>query len=376
MRLLLACGLIAGILVMVAVRSAETGQVQTPAPTPTVSAPVYDLRFDLNGDGYINALDFAILGKHFLARRDTPTAVSTATNNAVPTATSTPSARNFLTWPFGSTSIRNMPIGSPAVYLPAGIQNANAWYGEITTDDEFIGLSPLDPLRLISGHLVHVPPLMHHDGGYNGSAAFLQDDNRHVSQGQPLTLSTGGTPSWTYDAPTVDIQGDGILGAHGGSGLSSFGGSIRKGELSGAAPLHHALKINLSAKRFLSCASGGYRWPAVKADSYMSCTTYGGSVPALRMGSLVALPPSEGCLLYASNHAYKLCRALQDYGAYVADDTYWDVHAIDVESVAEFSDGGSFHTDLQAIFTHLAVVDNNGPGNVGGGGTPRAPLAP
>ncbi len=270
-----------------------------------------------------------------------------------------------------------MPVGSGAVYVPAGIQPANAWYGEITTDDEFIGLNPTDPLRSLNGGstMVHVPGGMSHDGSWNGVAGFLGTDGRTVHQGQPLALAAGANPSWQYTYPSVDIKGDCIAGAHGGSGLSSFGGSIRRGELSSSAPLHHALKVNLYAKRFLSCASGGYRWPASHADAYESCTTYGGSVPALRMGSLLALPPSTVCA-QASMQARKLCAAFRDYGAYVSDDSYWDVHAVAVEQGAEFGDGGSFHTEMMAVFSALDVIDNSAPGAVGGGGTPRVALAP
>jgi hypothetical protein len=32
--------------------------------------------------------------------------------------------------------------------------------------------------------------------------------------------------------------------------------------------------------------------------------------------------------------------------------------------------------DMSVIFLHLAVVDNNSPTTIGGGGTPRQPLAP
>jgi hypothetical protein len=268
-----------------------------------------------------------------------------------------------------------MPIGAGAVYVNAGLQPANAWNGEITRDNEFIGLNPNDPLKSLGGTQVHVPPGISWDGSWNGVAAFLAADGHSVLQGQPLVLAAGGSPAWQYGAPTVDLKGDCIQGAHGGSGLSSFGGSLRKGELASAQPLHHALKINVWAQRFLSCASGGYRWPAIRADSYMNCTSYGGSVPQMRMGSLVALRPSENCAAYGSARARKICAALQDYGAYVADDTFWDVHAIDIEDGAEFSDGGSFHADLQAMFTHLAVVDNNSASNIGGGGVPRQPLA-
>lgn len=315
----------------------------------------------------------------------TPTFTRTATAlPALATATPTPQAaagsRNKYQWPFASNSIWNMPIGSSAVYVPAGIQPANGWGGAITTDDEFIGLNPADALRTLTwpggSAQVRVPAGVTHDGSWNGVSAFLGTDGNTVYQGQPLVAGTTGNISWDYNYPAVNLYGDGIDGAHGGSGLSSFGGSIRKGELSSAAPLRHALKVNLFAQRFLSCQSGGYRWPARRADAYMNCTTYGGGTSALRMGSLLALKPTFNCATVGSVRARKICQALQDYGAYVVDDTYWDVHAIDIEAGAEFSDGGSFDSDLQYIFTQLNVVDNNSATNIGGGGTPRVPMAP
>ena len=47
-----------------------------------------------------------------------------------------------------------------------------------------------------------------------------------------------------------DIFGDGALGAHGGSGLSGFGGSVRAGELLPATgPIRHALKLGKTHRR-------------------------------------------------------------------------------------------------------------------------------
>ncbi len=317
------------------------------------------------------------------APRAAPTATPAASATPAPTAVAGPpqlaGSRDKYRWPFAPISIWNMPIGSGAVYVPAGIQPANAWAGEITTDDEYIDLNPSDPMRSLNGGgMVHVPADMSADGGWNGVSAFLTQDGR-VAQGQPLVLTPGGNPRWDYTYPTVDLYGDGIDGAHGGSGLSSFGGSIRKGELSSADPLRHALKVNLNAKRFISYGGGNcYRWPARHCDAYASPSAYAGGVPALRMGALLALRADVdiSALGLQSAQARKIARALQDYGAYVADDTAWDVHAIDIEKGAEFGDGGSFHQDLQRVFTMLNVVDNNSAMNIGGGGTPRVPLAP
>jgi hypothetical protein len=109
----------------------------------------------------------------------------------------------------------------------------------------------------------------------------------------------------------------------------------------------------------------------------MDCNSYGGDIAAMRMGSLLAVLPSVNCdTVVTSRHARKICHAFQDYGAYVVDDTFWDVHAIDLDVNAEFGDGGSFHSDVQKLFQMLHVVDNNAPGSIGGGGIPRVPLAP
>ena len=90
----------------------------------------------------------------------------------------------------------------------------------------------------------------------NNAAAVLLPDRRTLVQMQPLYRCEPGSPilaKWGADRGcpqtfpnTTDILGDGALGAHGGSGLSSIGGTIRMGELlPGAPPISHALKLEL-----------------------------------------------------------------------------------------------------------------------------------
>ena len=68
------------------------------------------------------------------------------------------------------------------------------------------------------------------------------------------------------------LYGDGIQGAHGGSMLSSIGGTIRLGELRpNSGPMRHALKINIyGAKNFYKCRKKEEcnRWPAPASDGY------------------------------------------------------------------------------------------------------------
>ncbi|MEZ5234328.1 MAG: hypothetical protein R2749_16715 [Acidimicrobiales bacterium] len=96
-----------------------------------------------------------------------------------------------------------------------------------------------------------------------------------------------------------------------------------------------------------------------------------------------------------------LARALRDYGGYVVDDTGWDVHAIATEwspdgrVIDEFASSWGFGmetgytqgcgdgsgscqwaNDIATLFTSLHVVDDNGPGSVGGAGARLAPCAP
>jgi hypothetical protein len=52
----------------------------------------------------------------------------------------------------------------------------------------------------------------------------------------------------------INVLGDEMYGAHGGSGLSAMGGSIRKGELLPATgAIAHALKVELWAHRLAPC---------------------------------------------------------------------------------------------------------------------------
>ena len=197
---------------------------------------------------------------------------------------------------------------------------------------------------------------------------------------------------WRNPWGGVDIYGDGIPGTHFGSGLSAIGGSIRKGELTNNRAIRHALKVMIWGKKYLyySDSNPGYRWPATNADNY-AAQDYGyrGTNPSLVQGSLLAIPPNvtQASLSLQTPAAKKLFVALKNYGAYVSDDAAWDAHYFGVEKGAleEFKNtygydfegsGGQFQEEVMKLFQALKIVDNNAPDNIGGGGTPRAALAP
>lgn len=302
--------------------------------------------------------------------------------------------RDPLSWPFSRDSIWNTPIGSGAKYVPAGLEAANgAWHNSVTADPELISLDPEDPVRTLKspgqpghGAKVRVAPDLAHDGSWNGCSTLLAADGRSVWSGQPLRLSEGGHPAWrwTPHKAAMDLRGPGAEGCHGGSRLSGLGGSLRVGELDSPDPLRHVLKVNLNCKEY--CYRGGSRsaskrWPAQTADAYWR-TGYGGRLPALRMGALLALPPGTDLSAITHPKARKMAMAFRDYGAYLVDDTTWDAHTVNMDK--RVLDSGewpgssdlAFHAQLQKVFQLLAVVDNNTAASVGGGGTPRAPLAP
>jgi hypothetical protein len=332
--------------------------------------------------------------------------------------------RNPLKQPFSSTSIWNMPIGDGAQYVHAKIQKAEA--RGMTIDEDLIVLTPDAPKTEIftnyagwnrekdrclkEGELLFAAPIpdtfmvspANWDGlTPNSGLAVLLNDGRTIKQTQPFSRCEAGkfaTSRWIFD--DVDLYGDGYYGAHGGSGLSAIGGALRVGELAKeAGPIKHVLKVNLFAKKNLHYdeQTEGFVWPAKRADSYAR-GNYGTENPdvvkACRMGALLALPPNVYKNLdLETEPAKRIAQALCDYGAYVVDDTAWDVYALVTEwgpagRVAdEFKESWGFEInpegknnpwarDMDKIFQNLHVVINNTPVTIGGGGNTRVPLAP
>jgi hypothetical protein len=322
--------------------------------------------------------------------------------------------------PFAATSPWNTPIGDQAVYVPAGLGDVNG----IHVDEDYIVLTPDAPITPIllsnagwgpnekdrciaSGGLLQQVPLPKHfvispenwDGRTpNAGLAVLLEDGVTIIQNQPFARCFPGEPghtNYTFNTP-VNLFEDGLYGAHGGSHLSAIGGAIRLGELVPGGEINHALKINVFGEKYLSYnqVHKGFRWPATTADGYAN-GNYKGIVDECRMGSLLALPADLDLesLGLQTEPAKILARTFQLYGAYIVDDTAWDVYAL----ITEFSPDGrvkdefqnvwgfpfNSHNmnhpwvqDMDAIIKSLHVVDNNSPQSVGGGGNPIGPLAP
>jgi len=323
-----------------------------------------------------------------------------------------PKSRDSWLWPFSPCSIWNMPIGSNAQYSPANLQRA----GRLGADLEyFYQLKDGDPMRQvlspgnfgpgrctgkqsmqlslpIPDNLIVPDATSQPYSTPNNAAAFLMPDGKTIEQLEPLArCSAGGNiHGWRNPSPGVEIKGDGIKGTHFGSGLSALGGSIRRGELTSDAPIRHAIKILVWGKKYLHFSESvpGYRWPADRADRY-AAREYGGKNPKLVQGSLLAIPPSvkSRSLGLKTTPGKKLFMVLQNYGAYIVDDAFWDAHYLALEQgvTEEFKQhygydfegkNGAFQEDVMKLFQALHVVDNNSSDSIGGGGKLRAPLAP
>ncbi|MEM8529972.1 MAG: DUF4832 domain-containing protein [Chloroflexota bacterium] len=333
-------------------------------------------------------------------------------------------------WPFAQDSIWNTPIGSDAVYAPANFE-PNATLGG---DDVYLlQLDSGDPARPVYGHDSWGPGRCTGSGlGFdwnipdnfivpdaedtwtpNNPFAFLLPDSNTVFEAQVLARCESDgpiyIPSWIMlgDNPQTalrDIYGDGIDGqseryggfGHGASGMSALGGTIRTGELTNDTPIRHPIKLTMWAHKYLyyneADATPGYRWPATGADAYAGDpehpNRYEGTNPDVEMGTLLAIPPDVTAedIGLQTDAAKKLFAAMQDYGAYIVEDSAWDntllvwekgveeeLNAIGINPSAK---DDPFFQDVNTLFQSLYIVTNNGPNNIGGGGTPRAPLAP
>ena len=211
---------------------------------------------------------------------------------------------------------------------------------------------------------------------------------------------------------SFDLLGDGLpsstrFGAHGGSTLPAAGGTIRVYEVASTEPIRHALKVTIDLIRWgKDNPDGRNAWvfPARTADC---CHDYGHLRPAgntgapVPMGGLLAIPPSVNIdsLGLETAFAKRLAWTLQNYGAYVVDNsttddgqwTEWDWHwehgatallrqqfghSTAVGPSVSGGTGTAWYRDNLKLMDALQLVTNNTPTSKGGGGTPRQPALP
>jgi hypothetical protein len=352
--------------------------------------------------------------------------------------------RNAMQWPFTASSIWNMPIGSGANYVASGLHftttpnSTEYWYDMPQSDHERLVLTPTAPLTSVylssagwsggnrcaaTGGVFFQAPIpsgyVVPNSTYNNGAAVLLADGIDIVQTQPFTKCSGYSYATTMQVPySLAIweynlkTGDGRLGAHGGSDLSTLGGTIRLGELRPGTQMRHALKVNVYSAQDLGLCTGNFgacfMWPAATADGYAANagSGYGSATnntnTAMKMGALLAIPASVNLnnIGLQSVPGKMLAWTLQNYGAYIVDSRSGPGFDFSIEDGAAGSKADEFQadygypfdgrlgyltlgtaqaqwvSDIRLIIDYLRVVSNNSPTSVGGGGTPLQPLAP
>jgi len=320
--------------------------------------------------------------------------------------------RDKYKWPFDSASLWNTSIGSGAVYQAAGITSNNG--GGYTTyfhpDSDVVIMAPTAPQTSLyyngvgwnggnrcmsQGSLLDTVPVPANyvlaNSGDNNSTAILRSDARTIEQNQPFTrCNASGIATTLVTFSDVDIYGTDPSGAHGGSGLSALGGTIRYGEFT-FGKIQHPMKVELWAQQYYHCCA--YHWPATTVDGYANSSTYGGTNPNFGPGSLLVLLPSFNVNSLTTTPGKILAQAFKDYGAYAVDDVSSNGWGLIIEQgpngrvLDEFSGlygysmdqpaaGSAFMNDLVTIFQALQIVTNNSSTNIGGGGTRRQPAPP
>lgn len=243
------------------------------------------------------------------------------------------------------TTIWARPISADATLIAADIRPVNG----VGVDEEIIIESPAAPLTSIYRNLdgwkrvngarcgkgtgeilarLPIPPNLVVEGCTTNStpnhAAAIFDANGDRWEGNPFARCTAGGHATVKQI--TNRGNDPIIGNHGGSLITAYHGSIRLGEwVPGKTVIPHAIKLTVDGEN-LSQAEGGFRYPASKADTGYdnpaSGNYYGGSIEALRMGSLLCLPTPFTFSLN-TEPARILARTLQEYGGYVVDVHTW-----------------------------------------------------
>jgi hypothetical protein len=236
----------------------------------------------------------------------------------------------------------------------------------------------------------------------NEGAVFLRNDSHTFISCQPIARCTaGGYATAVIKHGDFDLYGDGLGGGHGGSGMSILGGTLRIGDMRpGDLGPRHALKLVIATARYLfeaTTEAETFRWPATTSDAgavggYGS-TTHNTNT-AMKMGSLLALRPDSTLpTTLRTEPGRQMAWTLQNYGAYIVDGTGDDFIIPTEEGYAgSFIDqfeadygfafaqranvGTDWVLDVKDIVAALYVVNNNTESTIGGGGTPRLPLAP
>jgi hypothetical protein len=312
-------------------------------------------------------------------------AVTTTPPTTAPSAPTVPPttlpARDAAYWPFAVTSPWNMPIGTGAAFGGTGdartasmLNIAQTYINSSQYTVPVYVATSSDPVNTISSPqdtvTARIPAAAAQSGGSDGFLTVI--DPTHTYVDELFVASKTGTTSWyaeRHERSSIRTNGMGEYGVR-ASSFNVIGGVIRKYDVDSGA-IRHALVMAIPQ----TAAKKGYVWPATSEDTNNS--GYHGAIP---LGSLFAIPPTVNlATLGLSADGMILAKALQSYGVYVADTS--GAPTINLSMFAEptldnYPAIDHMRTDLDKLKAQLRIVTNNTPNSVGGGGTPRQPLAP
>lgn len=307
-------------------------------------------------------------------------------------------------WPFLPNSPWNYPIGSNAQYVPF-----QWFYGPDGISDS-IGIDAnvaaiyvakaTDPMATFInagwGNEAWQRRLPANAGATGGENFMTIVDEFHLSSIDLYGAARQANGSWTSGGTwNVNMRGTGVSDHWGGhmcltpvpplpadqnschgqtraSVLPAFAGAIRVGELTNG--IKHAMVV-IAGYDFLSLSPGGcFVWPAGGGDDGCESQYKGEKIKNLYMGGLVAIPRSVdvNSLGLALPQSVNLAKALQNYGAYVADRGDQGVFDIVVDHNAEWvpwTQDPRYRADIQKIGAACRIVRNSF--NPGSGGPPR-----
>lgn len=333
-------------------------------------------------------------------------------------STLTAQDRNPVYWPFTAESIWNKPIGSAADYQPANLGPAGHVGIDVNhlpiIDSTFRDYPVYDSPTWGPGRCSGTTNLgftfpaapdwtvpdagnSPYGGTPNGNFALIDPENGRVWQGNKVSRCEPDGPvylpdwtKWPDNRSWTSLYSDGLDGrGQGATGLSSLGGTIRLGELTGNTPIRHVIKINPWAEKYCHYSEElpGYVWPAKRADGYAAERYNRQGDPLVTMGSLFAIPPNVTveALNLQTEAGRKLFFTLQNYGTYFTEDAAWDTwdlvveRGVGVEFEATFGysmSSDTWRAEVNKLMQALRVIANNKPNSIGGGGEPLQPLAP
>lgn len=291
--------------------------------------------------------------------------------------------RDPVFFPFATDSPWNTPIGSGAQLasdsdettldlLKVGTTvNRLRWsvgVGIASDDDPITHITYLDGASDqprppdVQPEPLRIPPDAQLTGGQDGWFVAIQPDRRTAWDFYALKRVPNGytTTYWRK----IDLCGSGIDGGTRASKMALLGGLIREADIE-KGEINHAIAISASHTQLRK----GFVWPAYSEDGG-GVNDYSGSIP---MGSLFAIPGGVDVEnLRLTRTGLLLARALQNFGAYVAEGG--STVALALERLVSEEVESELAEDWAILKNRMRRVTNNSPNAVGGGGMPRVPL--